>query len=207
MIEKKKKEVKEIANDNIVAKKRRNYPTNKTAVPNEFQQRTASNSKNGFDKEYAKKLLIQGTDVEVIEYFANFGIDQEEILVRRDQFLEKFKGQMFQDDLNNILREFPFVTATNIREIPNYNEYVKFRKVGLSAKDSFKASNSDYIIQGKMKSGSDNSDYSHLSSIGIKGRASKNMPIPEDVLSIWKSAFPKDNLTELTKKYNEQRMK
>ena len=171
------------------------------------QKKLATKSRDGFDKEYARQLLLEGNDEEIVEYFEKFGIPKDEVLRRKRQFQDDFKKKMFQGDLNEILKEFPFVTATDIKDIPNYNEFVKFRKLGLSAKDSFKAVNADYIIEGKTKNRIDNSDYSHMASLGVNGKSSKNVPIPEDVLSIWKSAFPKDNLTELTKKYNQQRTK
>lgn len=161
------------------------------------------NEMEEIEVEKAKKILLEGTDEECATYFEKFGIKKEEILKKRNAIRTQVRREIQSRDLEEIQEAYPFVTAESIEEIPNFEKFVRLRVNGLSSVESFEGANGAYIAKNLAKN-RESGDYNHLSAIAYSVAPKKQKSIPKSDLAIWKSAFPKENLAELTKKYNKQ---
>ncbi|MEG2002581.1 MAG: hypothetical protein RR107_05765 [Clostridia bacterium] len=176
----------------------------KVEIPSKQKTKAAKNAiaKSFDERDKGFSIMVNGSDDELVEYFAGLGVSKDEILTEKNALVQMAKDELFARDLEELQNEFEFLTAKTIQEIPNFEKFAKLRASGLSAIESFEGASGKLISMEYLKN-RDSGSYSHLKSSGLKGSAAGDVPIPKDELGIWKSAFPKDNLTALTKRYNK----
>ncbi len=167
-----------------------------------------NNDKNALENEIekgidqSKDLLLFGSDEEVVEFFSKLGYEKEEILEGRREFLEMAKKQLFANDLKELLEEYDFLAIDDIHQMPNFDKFSTLRGNGLSLKDAFEGANGRFVAEEALKK-QNLGDYSHMKKLSVKENSTGLKPIPKEEIDIWKSAFPKDTLSQLTKKYNK----
>lgn len=125
-------------------------------------------------------------------------INKDNEVVENKEEMKQRKERLFKMDMESLKGEFDLEGIESIRDIPNYRNFAILRGNGLSVKDAFLGANPSYLL-----SKSYNGDYSHIDkkSIGVKGNSL--IPIPEKERKLWQSAFPQDDLDQLTKRYNK----
>ncbi len=152
------------------------------------------------DEENALNLIFNSSEEEFLTNFQEENISAEEILAGRKQVKEKLQNEIFSRDLKQIQEKYPYLNVNDIKKMPNFEKFAKLRSSNLSAIESFEGANSKFILENSKKRQVLNN--SHLKQVSMKANQKAFMPIPKDELDIWKSAFPKDNFSELTKRYN-----
>lgn len=158
------------------------------------------------EKEKIMSLLVDGSEENISEYFLSQGVDPKEALKESRGLTALIKEKVWKEDLIAIQNEFSFVTAKTINEIPNFEKFVKLRTNGLTPIESFEGACGRLIAEQASKR-RDEGSYAHLKSAGLKSVAVGDVPIPKDEVGIWKSAFPNDTMTALTKRYNKSKFK
>lgn len=157
---------------------------------------------NFSEKEYSMEEIantfITGSDEEVYEKLKRGGVTFDESVNIRKEFVKMAKERLFEKDLKELKDNFSDIKVESIYEIPSFRNFALLRGNGLSVKDAFLGANPKYVESRENKG-----DFSHMTQKKIGKFTNGELPIPQKELNLWRSAFPKDSLQQLTKRYNE----
>ncbi|MBR2323736.1 MAG: hypothetical protein IKA39_02445 [Clostridia bacterium] len=151
---------------------------------------------DAIDKEAVLEAILTGNDQKLIELLKGFNVEKEQILALKEQFLAEIKQSMYDEDLEVLNERFKGLNLTKITDIPNFKKFATLRSEGVGVVEAFTYANPQLFktqesLKGYVKTGNFNK------------KSGGNIPIPENELKMWRSAFPNDSDEELIKRYNK----
>ncbi len=159
---------------------------------------TNTQETESLDKEEVISAFLSGDDERLYALLSPLGFSEEEIKSAKEKFVEAARKSLFRRDLKEILSKYR-LGVSDIRDIPNYQKYAMLRANGFSAIEAFESANP------KMTLNSGKGSREHMAMVSSRQGSSGDVPIPEKELGLWRSAFPKASIEELTKRYNKAR--
>ena len=96
---------------------------------------------DGIDKEAVIEAILSGNDQKLIELLKGFGVEKEQILALKEQFLSEIKQSMYDEDLQTLNQRFKGLNLTQITDIPNFKKFAALRSEGLGVVEAFTYAN------------------------------------------------------------------